>query len=111
MPSQHVYQVMKRIHEFDAAPHGRLSNLVRMISGVYFIQKDASNRLIPCSPNKLFFSDGVSIRPGRRLVLSGFQTVYKSHGGKNLERLGRSDQESGRAHSQDPVEIDIAEGD
>ena len=77
MRPQHVYQVMKRIHEFDVAlreayesggPEG----------GVHFIQKDPSNRLIPCSPNKLLFSDVVSIRPGRRLVLSGFQTVYKT---------------------------------
>ena len=85
---QHVYQVMKRIHEFDVAlreayetggPEG----------GVHFIQKDPSNRLIPCSPNKLLFSDVVSIRPGRRLVLSGFQTVYKTHGAKNLEALDK----------------------
>src|SRR5205807_3429034 len=54
---------------------------------VYFIQKDVSNRLIPCSPNKLLFSDVVSIRPGRRLVLSGFQTVSRSAGTKNLALL------------------------
>jgi hypothetical protein len=52
--------------------------------------KDPSNRLIPCSPNKLLFSDVVSIRPGRRLVLSGFQTVYKSNGAKNLAGLDAS---------------------
>lgn len=85
---QHIYQVMKRIHEFDVAlreayqtggPEG----------GVHFIQKDPSNRLIPCSPNKLLFSDVISIRPGRRLVLSGFQTVYKTKGTKNLEALDK----------------------
>ena len=105
---QHVYQVMKRIHEFDVAlreayesggPEG----------GVHFIQKDPSNRLIPCSPNKLLFSDVVSIRPGRRLVLSGFQTVYKTHGAKNLEALDkRVDELVGAA--QEPVLIDIADG-
>ena len=105
---QHVYQVMKRIHEFDVAlreayesggPEG----------GVHFIQKDPSNRLIPCSPNKLLFSDVVSIRPGRRLVLSGFQTVYKTHGAKNLEALDkRVDELVGSA--QEPVLIDIADG-
>ena len=83
---QHVYQVMKRIHEFDAALREAFESGAHD-SGVYFIQKDASNRLIPCSPNKLLFSDVVSIRPGRRLVLSGFQTVYKSRGAKNLEAL------------------------
>jgi Z1 domain len=105
---QHVYQVMKRIHEFDVAlreayqsggPEG----------GVHFIQKDPSNRLIPCSPNKLLFSDVVSIRPGRRLVLSGFQTVYKTQGAKNLEALDkRVDELVGAA--EEPVLIDVADG-
>jgi hypothetical protein len=35
----------------------------------------------------VLFSDLVSIRPGRRLVLSGFQTVSKSAGARNLEAL------------------------
>lgn len=105
---QHVYQVMKRIHEFDVAlreayqsggPEG----------GVHFIQKDPSNRLIPCSPNKLLFSDVVSIRPGRRLVLSGFQTVYKTQGAKNLEALDkRVDALVGAG--EEPVLIDVADG-
>ena len=105
---QHVYQVMKRIHEFDVAlreayqsggPEG----------GVHFIQKDPSNRLIPCSPNKLLFSDVVSIRPGRRLVLSGFQTVYKTQGAKNLEALDKRIEEL-MGSAQEPVLIDVADG-
>lgn len=104
---QHVYQVMKRIHEFDVAlreayqaggPEG----------GVHFIQKDPSNRLIPCSPNKLLFSDVVSIRPGRRLVLSGFQTVYKTQGAKNLEALDRKIEKIVGAADK-PVLIDVAD--
>jgi len=83
---QHVYQVMRRIHEFDAALREAVESGVND-GGVHFIQKDPSKNLIPCSPNKLLFSDVVSIRPGRRLVLSGFQTVYKSYGAKNLEAL------------------------
>ena len=83
---QHVYQIMKRIHEFDAALREAFESGAHD-GGVYFIQKDATNRLIPCSPNKLLFSDVVSIRPGRRLVLSGFQTVYKSNRARNLAAL------------------------
>ncbi len=105
---QHVYQVMKRIHEFDVALREAFESGAHD-SGVYFIQKDASNRLIPCSPNKLLFSDVVSIRPGRRLVLSGFQTVFKSHGAKNLNALdARIEDLIGSA--QDPILIDMAEG-
>jgi hypothetical protein len=83
---QHVYQIMKRIHEFDAALREAFQSGAHD-GGVYFIQKDPSNRLVPCSPNKLLFSDVVSIRPGRRLVLSGFQTISKTAGLKDLQLL------------------------
>ena len=62
-----VYQIMKRIHEFDGALREGFESGAHD-QGIYFIQKDASRRLIPCSPNKLLFSDVVSIRPGRRLA-------------------------------------------
>jgi hypothetical protein len=102
---QHVYQVMKRIHEFDAALREAFESGAHD-GGVYFIQKDASNRLIPCSPNKLLFSDVVSIRPGRRLVLSGFQTVYKSHGTKNMAALD-AQIEKLVGSAKEPVLIDV----
>jgi hypothetical protein len=105
---QHVYQVMRRIHEFDGALREAIESGAHD-SGVYFLQKDTSNRLIPCSPNKLLFSDVVSIRPGRRLVLSGFQTVYKSYGGKNLTALD-AEIERLTGSSRAPVLIDIAKG-
>lgn len=104
---QHVYQVMKRIHEFDAALREAFESGAHEC-GVYFIQKDASNRLIPCSPNKLLFSDVVSIRPGRRLVLSGFQTVYKSRGAANLESLD-AQIETLVGSAKEPVLIDVAD--
>ena len=104
---QHVYQVMKRIHEFDAALREAFESGAHD-GGVYFIQKDSSNRLVPCSPNKLLFSDVVSIRPGRRLVLSGFQTVYKSHGTKNLEALDARIEKLVGAQKE-PVQVDVAE--
>jgi Z1 domain len=82
----HVYEVMKRIHEFDGALREAFESGAHD-QGVYFIRRDAAKKLIPCSPNKLLFSDVVSIRPARRLVLSGFQTVAKSAGQKNLQTL------------------------
>ena len=105
---QHVYQVMKRIHEFDVALREAYES-GGPDGGVHFIQKDPSNRLIPCSPNKLLFSDVVSIRPGRRLVLSGFQTVYKTNGAKNLEALDKQIQDL-VGSAQEPVLIDLAKG-
>ncbi len=103
---QHVYQIMKRIHEFDGALREAFESGAHD-QGVYFIRKDPSNRLVACSPNKLLFSDVVSIRPGRRLVLSGFQTVYKSYGGKNLEALdGAIAKIVGK--KEEPVLIDVS---
>jgi hypothetical protein len=83
---QHVYQIMRKIHEFDAALREAFESGAHD-KGVYFIQRDAQNRVIPCSPNKLMFSEVVSIRPGRRLLPTGFQTVAKSVGKKCLQTL------------------------
>lgn len=71
-----IYEVMKRIHEFDSAlreafEKGDHSN------GVYFIRKDVAGRLVPCSPNKLLLSSLATLRPGKRMLPVGFQTDYK----------------------------------
>ncbi len=82
----HIYQMLAKIEEFDAA----LREAFRSGShdrGVYFIQRDAAERLVPCSPNKLMFSELTSIRPGKRLLPVGFQTVAKSVGKGNLQKL------------------------
>jgi hypothetical protein len=84
----HVYQIMRNIHEFDAALRDAFENGAHD-RGVYFIRKDARDRLVPCSPNKLLFSEVVSIRPERRMLPIGFQTVAKSNGSKNLALLDR----------------------
>jgi hypothetical protein len=104
---QNVYQVMKRIHQFDGALREAFESGAHD-RGVYFLQKDPSNVVIPCSPNKLLFSDVVSIRPGRRLVLSGFQTVPRTRGLSNLKALDdRIDQIVG--DDKDPILIDVAD--
>lgn len=82
----HVYQVMKKIHEFDAALREAFESGAHD-RGVYFIQKDANNRLTPCSPNKLLLSNVSSIRPGRRMLPIGFQTVSKTQGAQTLTAL------------------------
>jgi Z1 domain len=103
---QHVYQIMRKIHEFDAALREAFESGAHD-RGVYFIQRDAQNRVIPCSPNKLMFSEVVSIRPGRRLLPTGFQTVAKSVGRKKLQVL--DDEISGQlAKSADePILISV----
>lgn len=85
---QHIYQLMSKIHEFDSALREAFVKGAHD-KGVYFIQKDLANNLVPCSPNKLYFSKVVSIRPGRRLLPVGFQTIAKTNGQKKLEVLDK----------------------
>jgi hypothetical protein len=105
---QHVYQIMRKIHEFDAALREAFESGAHD-RGVYFIQCDAQNRVIPCSPNKLMFSEVVSIRPGRRLLPTEFQTVAKSVGRKNL--LALNEQIAGMIgdNADEPVLITVEE--
>ena len=58
--------------------------MANMEKGVYFIQRDSGNTLIPCSPNKLFFSELTTVRPGKRYLPVGFPTVAKTNGKKAL---------------------------
>jgi hypothetical protein len=102
----HVYQIMRKIHEFDAALREAFESGAHD-RGVYFIQRDSQNRVIPCSPNKLMFSEVVSIRPGRRLLPTGFQTIAKSAGRKKLQAL--DDEISGplKKSADEPILISV----
>ncbi len=106
---QHVYQVMRKIHGFDAALREAFESGAHD-RGVYFIQKDAQNQLIPCSPNKLMFSDVVSIRPGRRMLPIGFQSVAKTTGARDLKLLDKRIHEVVALPLGDPVLVSCEEG-
>lgn len=82
----HVYQVMRKIHQFDAALREAFESGAHE-RGVYFIRKDQKLGLIPCSPNKLLLSNVSSIRPGRRMLPVGFQTVARTRGAETLRKL------------------------
>ena len=72
-----IYEVMRRIHEFDnALREAFLSG--SHDNGVYFIRKDASDHLVPCSPNKIMLSSITTLKPFKRLLPIGFQTHYKT---------------------------------
>lgn len=75
--TRNIYEIMRRIHEFDSALRtaflkGEHDN------GVYFIRKDKSDKLVPCSPNKIMLSDIITLKPHKRLLPIGFQTDYKT---------------------------------
>jgi hypothetical protein len=82
----HIHQIMRKIHEFDAALREAFVSGAHE-RGVYFIHRDIAERLMPCSPNKVMLSQLTSIRPGKRLLPVGFQTVAKSYGKAKLQDL------------------------
>ncbi|GGH82668.1 hypothetical protein JOD43_002834 [Pullulanibacillus pueri] len=84
-----IYEVMKTIHEFDTALRNAFERGGQE-GGVVFIQKDASNHIIPCSPNKLILSTTTTLKPFKRLLPVGFQTGYKTYIAKTIQALDRS---------------------
>lgn len=102
----HVYQVMRKIHAFDAALREAFESGAHD-RGVYFIRKDAQDRLVPCSPNKLMLSNVATIRPGRRMLPIGFQTVAKSNGRKTLVELDEQMERLVGVRYGTPVMVDI----
>jgi len=85
-----VYQVMKKIHEFDSELRKVLEEKGNIEQqGVYFIRKDDSNKLIPCSPNKILMSNITTLKPRKRLLPVGFQTGFKTHIKPYIEEIDR----------------------
>jgi hypothetical protein len=103
----HVYQLMRKIHAFDAALRDAFESGAHD-RGVYFIQKDAHDHLIPCSPNKLLASRVSSIRPGRRLLPIGFQTVARSNGAGSLKTLDRLMMSVTSGKETEPVLVEVS---
>ena len=83
-----IYEVMRSINESDDALREAFRNGSHK-KGVYFIQKDANDRLVPCSPNKIIFSDITTLKPFTRLLPLGFQTDYKTKIKQKIEELDK----------------------
>ncbi|MEH6954439.1 Z1 domain-containing protein [Neobacillus drentensis] len=81
-----IYDVMKKIHEFDSSLRIAFEN-GGQDKGVVFIQKDDKNKIIPCSPNKILLSKTTALKPLKRLLPVGFQTGYKSYISKAISEL------------------------
>ncbi|MFC1972572.1 Z1 domain-containing protein, partial [Chloroflexota bacterium] len=80
-----IYLVMERINEFDNALREAFEKEAQ--PGVVFICKDPSNRILPCSPNKISISTTTSLTPYKRMLPVGFQTDYKTKMSSTLEEL------------------------
>jgi hypothetical protein len=76
---------MERIHEFDSELREAFEK--GHDKGIVFIQKDTSNKIVPCSPNKILLSSLVTLKPHKRILPVGFQSGYKTHISKKVEKV------------------------
>ena len=81
-----IYEVMSRIHEFDSALRDAFEKGGNS-RGVYFIRKDVTGKLVPCSPNKLSLSSLTTLRPNKSLLPIGFETGFKTHIADTVEQI------------------------
>jgi hypothetical protein len=73
-----IYQAMKAMHECDSALRKSFEG-VDGDQSVVFIRKDESGLVRACSPNKILLSKVTTLRPFRRILPVGFQTVYPTY--------------------------------
>lgn len=73
-----IYTVMRRINDFDGALRDAFESGVQG-AGVVFICADPSNRIIPCSPNKILLSTTTTLKPFKRMLPIGFNTDHKTN--------------------------------
>ncbi|HEU6436458.1 MAG TPA: Z1 domain-containing protein [Nitratidesulfovibrio sp.] len=71
-----IYDAMRNIHEFDVALREEIEKNTQ--PEVVFIQKDSSGKIIPCNPNKILISSTKVLKPYKRILPYGFQTLPKS---------------------------------
>ncbi|QWH59510.1 hypothetical protein EXW39_04760 [Bacillus mycoides] len=76
--TKRIYDVMERMHEFDTELR-RAFETGANDGEVVFIQRDTKNKILPCNPNKILLSSINMLKPGKRLLPTGFQTIAKSY--------------------------------
>ena len=84
--TQDIYDAMRRIHEFDTALREAFEKGAQD-AGVVFIRQDPSNKIIPCSPNKILLSTTTTLTPHKRKLPIGFQTDYKTYIKSIIEQI------------------------
>lgn len=83
-----IYNVMKKIQEFDNALRESFEKGSND-NGVVFIKKDDKNTIIPCSPNKILLSKVTTLKPFKRMLPIGFDTYSKSRIDKTIKKLDK----------------------
>jgi len=70
-----IYVAMKKMHECDVALREALHK--NPDHPIVFIEKSLNGSVIPCSPNKIALSKTTTLKPYKRILPVGFQTIYK----------------------------------
>ncbi|HHT9994912.1 TPA: Z1 domain-containing protein, partial [Legionella pneumophila] len=76
--SMHIYNAMKKMHQFDSGLREAFENGQHGKDGVVFLEIDNSGYINSCSPTKILISSTETIKPYRRLLPRGMQTVAKT---------------------------------
>jgi len=104
--TQNIYDVMKRIHEFDSALRVAFESGAHD-KGVYFLRKDERNQIAPCSPNKILLSSITTLRPFKRLVPYGFQTIAPSYLDRPIAKIDDFVKSSISLNEVGPIQITL----
>jgi hypothetical protein len=99
------YKVMNKIYELDNALREAITKGTDN-NGVVFIKKDDTNKIIPCSPNKIVISEVTTLKPLKRLLPIGFQTKSNSSISKLVTKIDKIVDNSINGENE-PVLIDI----
>lgn len=73
--TQRIHTVLRRMHQFDTAMWEHVS-AHGTADPIYFVGQEGG-LIRPCSPNKIMLSDVNIIRPQKRILPVGFQTLIK----------------------------------
>ncbi|WP_339235710.1 Z1 domain-containing protein [Oceanobacillus sp. FSL W7-1281] len=86
--TRRIYDVMEQMHEFDTELRRAFESGAN--SGeVTFIQRDSDNAILPCNPNKILLSSVQMLKPGKRMLPSGFQTIAKSYLEREMKMIDK----------------------
>jgi hypothetical protein len=98
------YSIMKNIYEMDKALRAAIKSGTDKNSMI-FLEKDISNKIIPCSPNKIIASRVTTLNPLKRFLPVGFQTKSNFSISKTIKKIDNI--VDNLTTGSDPVLIDI----
>lgn len=102
--TKRIYECMKKITEIDMALREDIE-AGRADEGVYFIERDAEDRVIPCSPSKVALSNIICIKPHKRILPVGFTPKCKTTTTKVVSTIAKLLQEYIEPKEKMPVKI------